>query len=100
AALQVRHVNLNRRTLVVEASKDTAAARFTDNGAYGRDKATKAWRSNRTIRLSWLAVAILRPLVEGRRPEEYVFVGPKGGRLEPDRYREREWRPAAKVAGF
>jgi len=100
AALQVRHVNLNRRTLVVEASKDTAAARFTDNGGYGQDKATKAWRSDRTIKLSWLAVAVLRPLVEGKGSEVYVFVGPRGGRLEPDRYREREWRPAAKAAGF
>lgn len=100
AALQVRHVNLDERTLVVEVSKDTAATRFTDDGAYGQDKATKAWRSDRTIKLSWLAVAVLRCLVEGKGPEEYVFVGPRGGRLEPDRYREREWRPAAKAAGF
>lgn len=100
AALNVGDVDLDARTMTISESRSYVPKRYTDSGQYGENKEPKSERSERTIGLPDDVVEVLRPLVEGRHPSEPLFVGPKGGRLSPDRYRQREFGPAAKRAGY
>jgi integrase/recombinase XerC len=86
-ALRVGDVDLANRSLTVR-----------HNVSAGAEHVTKGRRAMRLL-LSDRALAVLKPRVDGRALNEYVFATLKGGRLDPDALSRRFLR-AAKRAGL
>lgn len=61
---------------------------------------TKSRRGVRTIVLPAQMVAVLRPLLVGLGPGDFVFTAVEGGRIAPHRFRERQWGKALRRAGI
>lgn len=89
AVLQVKHVDLGKATISVVQARDASPTRHrTADGL----KAPKS-KKGRTVFLYSDFVEELRPLVEGREPDEWLFTGVRGKRLNVDSWRKNEWRP-------
>ena len=86
-ALRVGDVDLKARTVTVR-----------HNVSAGEEHITKGRRAAALL-LSDRALAVLKPRVEDRSLDEYVFATLKGGRLDPDALSRRFLR-AAKRAGL
>lgn len=62
--------------------------------------APKSRRGVRTVSLSPSTVAALRDRVETAGPDELVFRGVRGGRVAPQNFHPRVWRPALAASGL
>lgn len=92
-ALQVRHVNLDAGTVRVQQ-----AWKKRDTGGWeiGPPKSRK---SRRTVNAAALALTAAAPLLEGKKPTDLVFTGPRGGVLR-NAFRDRIWVAACDAAGL
>lgn len=63
------------------------------DGSYYLDR-PKTATSRRTVYLDAGQVAMLRPRIAGKRPEDLVFTGPAGGRWTHSTFYTGRWRPA------
>jgi len=87
-ALQVRAIDLDARRLTVVRA-------WKRGRVIGVPKTTK---SRRTIGLPPEVVELLRPLVEGRRPTDWVFTNRRGGPVQNATFHEQVWDPAVRLA--
>lgn len=94
AGLLTRHVHLDAPRPYVEIR--LVLKWFRKRYRLGRPK-TKA--SVRRISLSPRLVEILRPLIEGKGPDEHVFTMVEGGPLHHGNFTNRYFKPAVKAAG-
>lgn len=62
--------------------------------------ATKSRRGRRTVSLSLTTVAAIRDAVEAVDIEQLVFSAKEGGRLRPQNFHPRVWRPAVARSGI
>lgn len=93
-ALEVRHVDLGRRTVrVVQAWKK---AKKGGTRTLGPPKSNK---SRRTVMLADQIAEALRPLIEGQPPDALVFRASRGGAIWGSSYHYRVWGPACIAAG-
>jgi integrase len=94
-AIQVRHVRLEAtppRIVVEQAWKDTEVeGRF----ALGPPKSD---RGKRTVFIDPGLVEILRPLVEHREPDAFVFQTEYGNPIRRNNFHYRYWRPVVTAA--
>lgn len=91
AALKVKDVNLEQQQArIVRAWKDTGGA----GHQLGKPKSK---RSRRTIVFERGTAAAIRPLVEGRPPEAFVFTNTRGGPVRYSNFSEQAWAPAVHV---
>ena len=92
-ALQIKHLNPQAGTLrVVQAWKRRGGKR-----EIGPPKSKK---SRRTVEVPDLVWEVVLPLVEGRGPDEFVFVNSAGGPLHHGHHSWTTWRAACKKAGL
>ena len=87
-ALDVKHIDVPNRIINVRRSRWGSTL-----------KNTKSKKSRKFSFSSELAEA-LRPLVEGRHPDEPLFLTPKGERLHPDNFVKRELKPLLEKLGL
>jgi len=87
-ALDVRHIDVPNRIINVRRSRWGSTL-----------KNTKSKKPRKFSFSSELAEA-LRPLVEGRGPDEPLFLTPKGERLHPDNFVKRELKPVLEKLGL
>ncbi len=86
AALRWRYVDLQTGRVQILASR-----------VLWEEGPTKTDASERTIRIMPALIAVLREIRPvDAKPDQYVFVGPRGIALHQDRVRERQWVPALK----
>ena len=91
-ALHVADVDLHGGTIrISRAWKYTA-------GEGHRLGPPKSARSRRTVQLAPETVDILRPIVAGRRPPEFVFTNTHGGPVRSAAFHEGVWGPAVRAA--
>lgn len=92
-ALQVRHLDLGRASVTVEQS-------LTKAGTIGPPKTSAGYRT--VPMLQPATVASLRQHIKGRglTSSDFVFTGPRGGRLNMDTFRRRKFAPAVEAAGL
>lgn len=62
--------------------------------------ATKSRRGRRTVSLSLTSVAAIRAAVEAAEDDGLVFTGERGGRIAPQNFHPRVWRPAVERSGI
>ena len=86
-ALQNRDIDLDARVVHVRRALRN-----------GRTKTPKTLTSTRTVPLQAIAARALSPL--HGKPEDYLFTGPDGGRLNIHNFRARFWKPAQQTAGI
>lgn len=91
-ALQVGDVSLTGGTVRV-----TRAWKYTAGQGH-RVGPPKSSRSRRTVQLAPETVEVLRPLVAGRRPGEWVFTNSHGGPVRSAAFHEGVWHPAVDAA--
>lgn len=60
----------------------------------------KTRRSNRTVQIGAGVIEAVRPLLAGKSADNFVFVGKRGGRVQPQHFRNRVWQPALEQAGI
>lgn len=87
-ALQVGDVDLNRGTVTVER-------------AWKRDRTLgppKSRRSRRTVAMPPELVEVLRPLVEARRADAFVFTNANGDPVRHQTFSDNAWVPAVRLA--
>lgn len=60
--------------------------------------APKTRRGRRTIALDPTTVALVRHLVDGKHPDDPVFVGRQGGTVKAGNFHPRVWRPALEAS--
>ena len=87
-ALNVGHVDLSDRILIVRKSR---------SGKFITD--TKS-RRPRVFSISRALAKRLKPFVEGRDPNEPLFLTAEGKRLHPDNFVKRELKPILKALGL
>lgn len=58
----------------------------------------KSKKSRRTVSLAPETVELLRPLVEGRPADEYVFLNQRGGPVRLATFHDNVWQPAVRLA--
>jgi len=92
-ALQVRDLDLTRRTVRIRR-----AWKKGERGVYLGT--TKTRRGVRTVALSPGMCDELGALAAGRAGEELVFTGKRGGRVQAQHYRNRQWERALVAAGI
>lgn len=102
AALRVRHVDVLRGTVQVEATTTRSARR---PGEPGRRVSTqpKTRAGVRTVpTLTRETGARLAEMLAERRAgaDDYLWLGSRGGQLDPTNWRDRIWRPAVRAAGL
>lgn len=91
AALRVGDVDLERKEARIRrAWKDTGGA----GHQLGKPKSK---RSRRTIVFEHGTAAAIRPLVEGRPAEAFLFTNTRGGPVRYSNFAEQAWAPAAHV---
>jgi integrase len=94
-AIQVRHVRLDvtpPRIIVEQAWKDTEVeGRF----ALGPPKSD---RGKRTVFIDPGLVQVLRPLVEGKEPDVFLFQTEYGNPIRRNNFHYRYWRPVVTAA--
>lgn len=91
-AVKVKDVDLKRGTVRVQR-----AWKKGDAGVYLGSTKTK--RGKRTVVLSGPIMDDLRELVAGKQPDDFVFVGKEGGRVQAQHFRNRQWARALKASG-
>lgn len=94
-ALPVANVDLNACTLRVTQAWKT--------GTKGRQwvlGTPKTQRSRRTVSLPQGVVEALAPLIEGRAPDDLVFVNGRGNPVRPQAFHTNVWAPAIDGAGL
>lgn len=62
--------------------------------------APKSRRSKRPIVIATGLADMIRPMLEGLAPDDFVFTAVQGGRISAGRFRERQWGKAMKRAGI
>jgi integrase len=92
AGLTVGHVDLRAK---VPAVRINQAARQTPNGQ--QIGPTKTPRSKRMVSLPAVVVDVLEPLLDGRLPEDRLFVSARGNPIHAGLY-GRQWQPAVRRA--
>ena len=60
----------------------------------------KSKRSRRTVTFGDAVATALDEQLDGRGDDELVFVGPQGGAIRPQNFRQRVWLPAVAAAGL
>jgi len=86
--LDVGHVNLNTREVTIRRNRVIKSV----------VKSTKA-RKPRTFTISPELAEALRPLIEGRKPDEPLFLSPEGFRLHPENLVKRKLKPVLQKVG-
>jgi integrase len=84
----VGHVNLNTRKVTIRRNRVIKSV----------VKSTKA-RKPRTFTISPELAEALRPLIEGRKPDEPMFLSPEGFRLHPENLVKRKLKPVLQKVG-
>lgn len=87
-ALDVKHIDLKNCIITVSRSRWGSTLKNT--------KSKKA----RKFSFSPELAAALRPLVEGRNPDDPLFLSPEGERLDPDNFVKRELKPVLEKLGL
>ncbi|MBB0228463.1 tyrosine-type recombinase/integrase, partial [Streptomyces calidiresistens] len=90
-AVQTRDISLSQGTVTVQR----AWKKTPDGYRLGPPK-TK--RSRRTLALTGTQVDVLRPLLEGRGPEQLVFRTVQDRRWRHSNFWDRQWKPAVDAA--
>jgi len=90
-ALLVGDVDLDATVPVVHVRR--AWKRTGHGGLDTAPGAPKTRAGLRTVSLPHQLVAELRPLVDGRPADEYVFTAPRGGPVRSDHFHARAWGP-------
>lgn len=86
--MDVKHIDLNNCIITVRRSRWGTTL-----------KNTKSKKPRKFSFSSELAEA-LRPLVEGRNPDDPLFLSPEGQRLDPDNFVKRELKPVLEKLGL
>lgn len=90
-ALRVGDVDLNARRIMI--------TRAWKHGKRGMVLGPpKSRRSRRTITVAPEVIAAIRPIVEGRPGDAFVFTTSHGGYVRGPYFHERAWQPAVKLA--
>lgn len=92
SALRVRHLDLLRRRLRVEAAFVEVKGELVE----GSPKTHQA----RTVPLPRFLIDDLAAHVDGRGPDDLVFTGPAGAPLRNSNFRRRHWDRAVKACGL
>lgn len=87
-ALDVKHVDLNNCIITVRRSR------------WGSNLKNTKSKKPRKFSFSAELAEALKPLVEGRNPDEPLFLTPKGERLHPDNFVKRELKPVLEKLGL
>ena len=88
AAVHIRNVNLRTGTIQVERSRHL-----------GAEAAPKTQRARRAVRLTRQSVDVLRPLIEVKRPDDYLFENVRGQPIEPANFYDL-FRDAQRALGI
>ena len=92
-AVQARDINLYRGTVTFLRAwkKGPRGSRVLGS--------LKGKRERRTVALPVKIIEQVRELIEGKGAEEFVFLGRRGGRIQPQHFRNRQWAAALEAAG-
>jgi len=91
-AVQAGDVNLHQGTVTFQ--------RAWKKGETGRYLGSlKGRRERRTVVLSPSILDELRGLLAGKAGDDLVFTGRRGGRIQPQHFRNRQWQRALEAAG-
>lgn len=86
-AVQVGDFNFNAGTVsILRAWKKARAGRTLG--------APKTKRSRRVVMIDGWAMEAFKAHAEGRSSDELMFLAPRGGKIHPHRFNERQWHPA------
>lgn len=91
SALQVRDIDLDARLLTV-----SRAFKYAERGPSPLGP-PKSSRSRRTISIPVELVSLLRPLVEGKRADQFIFTNSAGKPWTRSRFHEGIWQPAVRA---
>lgn len=92
-AVRVGDLNFKSNTVsVVRAWKKAATGRVIG--------APKSARSRRVVMVDAKTMSAFADLCKDRDPSELLFIAPRGGRIHPHRFNERQWWPAMQRAGI
>lgn len=94
-ALQASDVQLDGSTGVITISR---AWKKGDTGVYLGSP--KSRRARRTVTIADPLVSLLRDQLAGKEPGELVFTAVQGGRVRPQNFHPRVWRPAVEASGI
>lgn len=96
AAVQVRDLNLDPHSPAVSIrramKKGAGTSRYLGS--------PKSRRSRRTIMLDPATAEALRPIVDGRHAEDWVFTTRQGRQINDNNFRGRQWAKALRDAGI
>lgn len=93
-ALQVGDLDLDSHTPVLHVRR---AWKHTDGNGH-RIGPPKSRAGRRTVSLGVETVDALRPLVQGRAGDAWLFTGSRGGPVRAQFFRENVWGPAVELA--
>jgi len=85
--LDVRHINFGNSTILVRRNRVLKVVKNTKS------------KRGRLFSISQELLELLRPLVEGRKPDEPLFLSPKGARLHPENLVKRKLDPILRNLG-
>lgn len=93
-AVQVRDLDLKRRTVRFRRAwkKGERDSRYLGS--------TKSKKGARSVVLGRTVVDLIAPLIEGKPADALVFTGKRGGRVQAQHFRNRQWAAALKQAGI
>jgi integrase len=93
SALKVGDVDLNDAYMRI-----SRAWKETESGAAHATGAPKSSAGRRTVALAPEVVAALKPLVEGRPADAWLFVGKRGGVVRQQTFHDMVWYPSVRLA--
>ena len=91
-ALRVESIAADRRRIRVREAATEVGGRLV----FGSPKSHEA----RTVIVPRFVVDKLAPLLQGRKPDDFVFTAPRGGVWRGSNFRRRVFTPAARAAGL
>lgn len=97
AALRVK--DWNGTHLSIRHSRSRATKRNSNTGEYGELGPAKTNASIRVLEVPPQVAEILNRRARGKRNEDWLFTGPRGGQLDPDHLRTRAWNKACAEVG-
>src|SRR5690606_21924172 len=97
AALRVK--DWNGTHLSIRHSRSRATKRNSNTGEYGELGPAKTNASIRVLEVPPQVAEILNRRARGKRNEDWLFTGPRGGQLAPDHLRTRAWNKACAEVG-
>lgn len=100
SALAIEDIDFESGKLRIVHSRSFAPIDVSVTGVRGELKMPKTLASARILKLPPALLSDFERLAEGRDPSEPLFVGPRGGVLDPGNFRKDKWNPVVEQLGL